>query len=31
MGVAKGLASTSGQTDSDLQMGRIVGASGGLG
>jgi predicted FMN-binding regulatory protein PaiB len=31
MGVAKGLASTAGQTDSDLQMGRIVGASGGLG
>ena len=30
-GVAKGLASTAGQTDSDLQMGRIVGASGGLG
>jgi transcriptional regulator len=31
MGVAKGLANTAGQTDSDLQIGRIVGASGGLG
>lgn len=31
MGVAKGLATTTGQTDNDLQMGRIVGASGGLG
>ena len=31
MGVARGLAGAAGQTDSDLQMGRIVGASCGLG
>jgi transcriptional regulator len=31
MGVAQGLASAAGQTDTDLQMSRIVGASGGLG